>query len=153
MEFKRLSDVEVVVEPTESANVLIEENGVIKKAPKTTVGGANNGGFIVIDMPMMEPTDADAGDLIPGMTCNKTFDEVVEMYCNDEIILAMLRMSPGGFVEIHYCIGMGLIDVSGNIASNAGETECVAFEFNGAPPICYYRNGFSITIPGDSGPQ
>lgn len=40
MEFKRLSDVEVVAEPTESANVLIEENGVIKKAPKTTVGGA-----------------------------------------------------------------------------------------------------------------
>jgi hypothetical protein len=39
-EFKRLSDVEVVAEPTESANVLIEENGVIKKAPKTAVGGA-----------------------------------------------------------------------------------------------------------------
>lgn len=40
MEFKRLSDVEVVAEPTEAANVLIEENGVIKKAPKTAVGGA-----------------------------------------------------------------------------------------------------------------
>lgn len=39
MEFKKLSDVEVVAEPTESANVLIEENGVIKKAPKTAVGG------------------------------------------------------------------------------------------------------------------
>lgn len=38
-EFKKLSDVEVVEEPTESANVLIEENGVIKKAPKTAVGG------------------------------------------------------------------------------------------------------------------
>lgn len=44
MEFKRLSDVEVVAEPTESANVLIEENGVIKKAPKTAVGGAGGGG-------------------------------------------------------------------------------------------------------------
>lgn len=43
-EFKRLSDVEVVAEPTESANVLIEENGVIKKAPKTAVGGAGGGG-------------------------------------------------------------------------------------------------------------
>ena len=42
MEFKRLSDVEVVAEPTESANVLIEENGVIKKAPKTAVGGAGS---------------------------------------------------------------------------------------------------------------
>jgi hypothetical protein len=38
--FKKLSDVEVVAEPIESANVLIEEDGVIKKAPKTAVGGA-----------------------------------------------------------------------------------------------------------------
>lgn len=38
-EFKKLSDVEVVAEPAESANVLIEEDGVIKKAPKTAVGG------------------------------------------------------------------------------------------------------------------
>lgn len=38
-EFKKLSDVEVVAEPMESANVLIEEDGVIKKAPKTAVGG------------------------------------------------------------------------------------------------------------------
>lgn len=43
-EFKKLSDVEVVAEPSESANVLIEENGVIKKAPKTAVGGAGGGG-------------------------------------------------------------------------------------------------------------
>lgn len=37
-DFKRLSDVEVVAEPAESANVLIEENGVIKKASKDAVG-------------------------------------------------------------------------------------------------------------------
>ena len=37
--FKSIADVEVVAEPTESANVLIEENGIIKKAPKTAVGG------------------------------------------------------------------------------------------------------------------
>lgn len=40
-EFKKLSEVEVVAEPTESANVLIEEDGVIKKAPKTAVGGGS----------------------------------------------------------------------------------------------------------------
>lgn len=50
-EFKRLSDVEVIAEPTESANVLIEENGVIKKAPKTAVGGGGDDGnyFISFD--------------------------------------------------------------------------------------------------------
>lgn len=39
MEFKKLSDVEVVAEPTESANVLIEENGVIKRVSKDEIGG------------------------------------------------------------------------------------------------------------------
>ena len=39
--FKSIADVEVVAEPTESANVLIEENGVIKKAPKAAVGGSS----------------------------------------------------------------------------------------------------------------
>lgn len=47
MEFKRLSDVEVVAEPTETANVLIEENGVIKKAPKTAVGGGDEWDMII----------------------------------------------------------------------------------------------------------
>lgn len=41
-EFKRLSDVESVVEPIETANILIEENGVIKKAPKTSIGGVSD---------------------------------------------------------------------------------------------------------------
>ena len=39
-EFKKLSDVAVVETPAETANVLIEEDGVIKKAPKTAVGGS-----------------------------------------------------------------------------------------------------------------
>lgn len=37
--FRSIADVEVVAELAESANVLIEEHGVIKKAPKTAVGG------------------------------------------------------------------------------------------------------------------
>lgn len=46
--FKSIADVEVVAEPTESANVLIEEDGVIKKAPKTAVGGAGGEADLVI---------------------------------------------------------------------------------------------------------
>lgn len=41
-EFKKLSDVDIVETPSETANVLIEEDGVIKKAPKTAVGGAGS---------------------------------------------------------------------------------------------------------------
>ena len=151
MEFKKLSDVEVVAEPTESANVLIEENGVIKKAPKTAVVGANDGSLIIINMPKMAPADADAGDLIPDMTCNKTFDEVVEMYYNDEIILAILKILSGSFTNIRYCTGMGLIDADGNTASNKNEVECVVFGFN-ENELFYYRNGFSEDPPRSSGP-
>ena len=68
MEFKRLSDVEVVAEPTESANVLIEEDGVIKKAPKTAVGGV--GGNNIIAVTFTRKTD---GSIISSMT----YDEIV----------------------------------------------------------------------------
>lgn len=37
-EFKKLSDVEIIETPIDTANVLIEEGGVIKKAPKSAVG-------------------------------------------------------------------------------------------------------------------
>ena len=45
--FKSIADVEVVAEPAESANVLIEEDGVIKKAPKTAVGGGDKWDAII----------------------------------------------------------------------------------------------------------
>lgn len=38
--FKSIADVEVVEKPVDTANVLIEENGVVKKAPMSGVGGA-----------------------------------------------------------------------------------------------------------------
>lgn len=40
-EFKSIADVEVVEKPSDTANVLIEENGIVKKAPKTAVGGSD----------------------------------------------------------------------------------------------------------------
>ena len=39
MEFKKLSAVEAVASVSDTASVLIEENGVIKRAPKDEVGG------------------------------------------------------------------------------------------------------------------
>lgn len=39
--FKNLATVDAVTEAAESANVLIEENGKIKKVPKKQIGGGN----------------------------------------------------------------------------------------------------------------
>lgn len=69
MEFKRLSDVEVVAEPTESANVLIEENGVIKKAPKTAVGGGSEWDAVIeisSDYTRLSAVTIDALTLVSG---------------------------------------------------------------------------------------
>lgn len=40
VEFKKLAGVDTVGTATDAANVLIEENGVIKRVPKTEVGGS-----------------------------------------------------------------------------------------------------------------
>ena len=69
-EFKKLSDVDVVAEPTESANVLIEENGVIKKAPKTAVGGGSEPIRIIHELEN------------DSISCNYSYDEIVNLLDN-----------------------------------------------------------------------
>lgn len=49
MEFKKLSAVEAVAEPTETAHVLIEENGVVKRVPKDEVGGINPSKLTIVE--------------------------------------------------------------------------------------------------------
>lgn len=44
-EFKKLSEVAMLEEASETAHVLIEENGEIYRVPKTAVGGGNVGGI------------------------------------------------------------------------------------------------------------
>lgn len=47
--FKSIADVEVVEKPVDTANVLIEEDGVVKKAPMSAVGGAGGGHWIMLN--------------------------------------------------------------------------------------------------------
>lgn len=64
--FKSIADVEVVAEPAESANVLIEENGEIKKAPKTAVGGANEKYDAIINYEYRDSDDGAYINLVSG---------------------------------------------------------------------------------------
>lgn len=78
MEFKKLSDVEVVESVNDAANVLIEENGVIKKVSKTQIGGVVGTGSAEPDMVLLtsiyEGTPDDIS-VIQG-TVNNVFDAV-----------------------------------------------------------------------------
>ena len=95
MEFKKLSDVEVVAEPTESANVLIEENGVIKKAPKAAVGGA--GGDSVITFTVVVDYSNNNAALTLG-----SYDDIINKFRNKEPIIGFCTIDKGkcGFTHL-----------------------------------------------------
>lgn len=80
MEFKKLSDVEVVETPAETANVLIEENGVIKKAPKTAVG--DDKADMVIHVIFENEDSEPAVSIISG-----SYDELAQKIDNMEPVL------------------------------------------------------------------
>lgn len=89
--FKSIADVEVVAEPSESANVLIEENGAIKKAPKTTVGGA--GGSVEPDM-VITLTGCAVWDIVETdcvTITSGTYTDIVEKIWNGTIVDVRVR--------------------------------------------------------------
>lgn len=47
LNFKKLGEVTLVTETTDTTNVLIEENGEIKRVAKTKVGGASTNTAII----------------------------------------------------------------------------------------------------------
>lgn len=49
-EFKKLSEVDVLEEVTETSYVLVEENGEIYRVPKTAVGGAGGAQGMVVEL-------------------------------------------------------------------------------------------------------
>lgn len=91
-EFKRLSDVEVVAEPIESANVLIEENGVIKKAPKTTVGGGSgeaDGSVFTVNLNQSYSPDTDS----MVYTADKSYDEIAKAFESGKYVICRFHGS------------------------------------------------------------
>ncbi len=108
MEFKRLSDVTLVDKAQETANVLIEENGEIKRIAKTQVGGtgfptaiikSSDYNYIIGEMQVFpvsenvevvsEKSEVETKDLAPYeiFECiNMTFEEAYETLCNGEIL-------------------------------------------------------------------
>ena len=82
-EFKKLSDVTLVTKPTDIANVLIEENGVIKKAPKTAVGGSGNkeADLIVSDSYLLGHHRIEKGN----------FDDIINKCLNRESVTVIIR--------------------------------------------------------------
>ena len=99
MEFTRLSDVTLVEETIDTANVLIEENGEIKRVPKTEVGGtgfptaiiksSNYDEAITAMLNPAEPSSVKSAvftDEVNFSCTNMTFEEAYEIMSNGEIL-------------------------------------------------------------------
>ncbi|MBR5795760.1 MAG: hypothetical protein IKY26_06420 [Erysipelotrichaceae bacterium] len=90
-EFKKISNVEIVAEPTDSANVLIEENGVIKKAPKTAVGGVSSWDAIFDFGDQTASCEMDGFDTTKFNLIGATYDELETKIKNGEIPKILVR--------------------------------------------------------------
>lgn len=109
MEFKKLSDVEVVAEPAETANVLIEEDGVIKKAPKTAVGGGGEWDAVI----RLGDSSGWADNLSNASFISGDYDTLYEIISSGEYprVLIQMEWSYGDTyydVFIPYCYSANL---------------------------------------------
>ena len=95
MEFTRLADVEVVETATDVDKVLIEQNGEIKRVPKTEVGGSGGGNTLVLNMAM----DPSTGDL-SFVSSNMTLDDAIAAISNDELTGGLCIFNIAGVMKM-----------------------------------------------------
>ena len=133
MEFTRLSDVEVVETATENDKVLIEQNGEIKRVPKTKVGGAG-GNILTLDI----VTDMENETVTA--TANMTLTEVIEAINNRELTGVVPYVSMSGLTVIDMCM-------LGDYTPQAG-FECVTFMIMSMDMQLFWTaDGISSTPP------
>ena len=133
MEFTRLADVEVVETATDIDKVLIEQNGEIKRVPKTEVGGAG-GNMIVADLTMDVNTGAIAG------STNMTLDEAVAAINNREATGVLVYLSTQG---MGYALSASALDMSAYMGVPAVVLICAMGAETAS--ILWDANGFAIT--------
>ena len=71
-EYQKLSDVTLAETATDTANVLVEEGGEIKRVPKREVGGA---GGLVVKLTAENCTSNDGSTFI----CTENYDEIYDV--------------------------------------------------------------------------
>lgn len=115
-EFKKLSEVTMLEEASETAHVLIEENGEIYRVPKTAVGGGNVGGIKTAIIRDSRYLNAIAGlstmeSAAPAVTyecINMTFEEAYETMAKGEplnVVGMLMDRGPANILGMVFFIG------------------------------------------------
>lgn len=149
MEFRRLSDVSLIEEASDIANVLIEENGEIKRVPKTQVGGTGFPTAIIKDINYdsyldgVQPKAKASGPII--CTClNMTFEEAHEIISNGETLEAIGML-------VNYPVSTITRSDETILLDNIAGFPCIGFSF-GANDFYWTENEISNIRP-DSSPN
>lgn len=151
MEFRRLSDVSLIEEASDIANVLVEENGEIKRVPKTQVGGTGFPTAIIkdanYDSYLGGGQPETSGDSI--FTClNMTFEEAYEIISNGEILDAV-----GMLINDIYYEGSLIPVITPSyetlLLDNVVGLPCICFSFS-TINLYWTQNGLSRYEPGNT---
>lgn len=150
MEFRRLSDVSLIEEASDIANVLIEENGEIKRVPKTQVGGIGFPTAIIKDanydsyLGGVQPKAS--GD--PICTClNMTFEEAHEIISNGEILEAIGMLV--NYYEFDNPVSTMTRSGATTLLDNIVGLPCICFSF-WTENFYWTENEISNIMPGSS---
>ena len=146
-EFKKLSEVAVLEEASETAHVLIEENAEIYRVPKTAVGGGNVGGIktaIIRDSGYLNAIAgvSTMGAAAPAVTyecINMTFEEAYETMAKGEP-LNVVGMLTGSREPMNI---QGIVVFTGTAAFGV---PCVVVEFERIT-LFWTADGLSTSEP------
>jgi hypothetical protein len=127
MEFNRLADVEVVETANDTDKVLIEQNGEIKRVPKTEVGGVGN--MLIVDLAIDTSTGA-----VENATANMTLDECMAAIKNHELTGAVINATQDGMAGIIF--GTMILDYTAEYGAPAVVIE------GGDMPLMWTADGF-----------
>lgn len=143
-DFVKLSEVTVLEEVSDTASVLVEQNGEIYRAPKTQVGGA--GGIktaIIRDSGYLNAiagvsTMASAAPAVTYECLNMTFEEAYETMANGEPLMVV------GMLTVHGDAMCGLCEVIFGGTSTFG-VPCIIIQ--GSTALYWTADGLSTSEP------
>ena len=141
-EFKKLSDVATVETAGNTANVLVEENGEIKKVPKSQFGGG--GGAVagaLADMPDVVILTATATTL----SANKTFAEILSMILANTVSYAAYCGMGDGYMILPV-LGLAPFSAAGKmVLDDTAEYLMFLIDMNGTQIKFYMQKDGTMT--------
>ena len=89
-EYKKITEVELIEEPSEGSTVLAEENGALKRVPYEKVGGGGGTETVWLDQSVTD------GSITPS----HTYAQVTTMLDANEFPTVVLRVNADGIVMV-----------------------------------------------------